>query len=526
MAENLQYTVTFKTRSEGTGAQDTARAVRDLAAEQARYNQLSEPEKIGAKTAGFVNLDAAVTRTATSTRKLTQAAVADDAQRATAIQTIRRIRQEIEAEAEAKRKSAIAAGIAGTATKGFGAHIQNASFQVQDMAVQMASGTSAATALGQQLPQLLGGLGPFGAAAGGVLAIGALVLKLASATEGSEEAAKAAEELKNQLNELQDTKAQEFAEAYADAIRLAAAATQALRDDELARVETGQRIAAINREIEATIDATTLATLDYIEATTGADTSAQRAALRERERLREAEKGNASATAELEKQQKAYEGINAAIAEAKQQLVDFENERQALDQTASDLAKQMNLASIQGKQGEVGDIELELKRIEAISAQVDGMIRETTQKIGALGQQAEEKAMEIDRVRAVAEAEMQAVNARLEQSAAQDAFNAVIEQNKALTGNLTAALDDYQAQTPVQQQAAAQIRAALADGKLTAEEIATTTGSLQVLLATSNSQQSQNNSFLLNVISLMQKFDGDLRKANAQIEALKSSRPR
>ncbi|GGW23965.1 hypothetical protein GCM10011452_09170 [Gemmobacter lanyuensis] len=49
--------------------------------------------------------------------------------------------------------------------------IQNASFQLQDFAVQVAAGTSASQALGQQLPQLLGGFGAFGAAAGAAVAI-------------------------------------------------------------------------------------------------------------------------------------------------------------------------------------------------------------------------------------------------------------------------------------------------------------------------------------------------------------------
>lgn len=55
------------------------------------------------------------------------------------------------------------------ATNTFGAArgaIQNASYQVTDFIVQVQGGTSAMRALGQQLPQLLGGFGAWGAAAG------------------------------------------------------------------------------------------------------------------------------------------------------------------------------------------------------------------------------------------------------------------------------------------------------------------------------------------------------------------------
>lgn len=57
------------------------------------------------------------------------------------------------------------------AGKNYGFAIQNASYQVGDFAVQVAGGTSATRAFAQQLPQLLGGLGMFGAVAGAAAAI-------------------------------------------------------------------------------------------------------------------------------------------------------------------------------------------------------------------------------------------------------------------------------------------------------------------------------------------------------------------
>lgn len=62
----------------------------------------------------------------------------------------------------------------GSAGGGFGSltsQIQNASFQIGDFATQVGAGTSAAQALGQQLPQLAGGFGVWGAAVGAALAI-------------------------------------------------------------------------------------------------------------------------------------------------------------------------------------------------------------------------------------------------------------------------------------------------------------------------------------------------------------------
>lgn len=53
----------------------------------------------------------------------------------------------------------------------FGRSIQNASFQLGDFATQVGAGTSASIALGQQLPQLLGGFGILGAVLGAVVAV-------------------------------------------------------------------------------------------------------------------------------------------------------------------------------------------------------------------------------------------------------------------------------------------------------------------------------------------------------------------
>lgn len=65
-------------------------------------------------------------------------------------------------------------------TAGFQHGIQNAAFQVGDFAVQVGGGVDASRALAQQLPQLLGGLGVFGAVAGAAVAV---VVPLVSAMQ-------------------------------------------------------------------------------------------------------------------------------------------------------------------------------------------------------------------------------------------------------------------------------------------------------------------------------------------------------
>lgn len=73
----------------------------------------------------------------------------------------------------AKRTDAMGATLNRTAgrSSAFGRGIQNASFQMADFASQVGAGTSASVALGQQLPQLLGGFGILGAVLGAVAAV-------------------------------------------------------------------------------------------------------------------------------------------------------------------------------------------------------------------------------------------------------------------------------------------------------------------------------------------------------------------
>ena len=93
----------------------------------------------------------------------------------------------------------ISGAVQDTATKsrGFGNNMSNIGFQIGDFATQVGAGTSATQALGQQLPQLLGGFGAIGAVAGAAAAImiplGAAILKTAFDSETLEERMKGLE---------------------------------------------------------------------------------------------------------------------------------------------------------------------------------------------------------------------------------------------------------------------------------------------------------------------------------------------
>lgn len=117
----------------------------------------------------------------------------------------------------------------------FGTGAQQVGYQVQDMVVQLQSGTSAFVAIGQQGSQLAGAFGPGGALLGAVIAMsaavgGVLYNALGSSTKSLEEIEKAAKELdrafqvgKGGVLELSDSlveMAQRSDAAYTSAVKL------------------------------------------------------------------------------------------------------------------------------------------------------------------------------------------------------------------------------------------------------------------------------------------------------------------
>jgi hypothetical protein len=136
------------------------------------------------------------------------------------------------------RGMAGAVGGLGSAFKNNSGAIQNASFQLQDVLVQMEMGVPITRTLGQQLPQLLGGFGPLGAVIG--LAAGALFTfapLLFSASEGTDDLKTATEGLTDAMN------------AFGSATKAANQDFSDLRNTYGANSDAAQHFLEIQREI-------------------------------------------------------------------------------------------------------------------------------------------------------------------------------------------------------------------------------------------------------------------------------------
>jgi len=109
-------------------------------------------------------------------------------------------------QASATQRAAVAQNILTRNSRAVRGAIQQTSFQLQDIIVQMQMGTRTSVVLGQQLPQMAGAFGAVGAAIGVVLAIGIPLISylLPGILDGSEDASKATEELADAVYDLRE----------------------------------------------------------------------------------------------------------------------------------------------------------------------------------------------------------------------------------------------------------------------------------------------------------------------------------
>jgi len=217
----------------------------------------------------------------------------------------------------AMNKLSSAAGGTDKTTGNLGHKVQQASYQFQDFAVQVAGGTSALTALGQQGTQLLSIFGAGGAVAGAVLAISTAIAGVAMR---SVDAAKGLDELREAALRIANVRFGQLTEG-ADAIDklMNAADRDAVKklDQEIyqaaKRAETlAAQMEATRKELQAAQDAQASAWTDRGAA------NAQKEAQALREKLNETEQQAIIATRELS----ALEAQRAEIIDRNTKLLD------------------------------------------------------------------------------------------------------------------------------------------------------------------------------------------------------------
>ena len=136
------------------------------------------------------------------------------------------------------RKMAAAGQDVKRSMSGMGGGIQNVAYQIGDFATQVGAGTSASMALGQQLPQMLGGFGVMGAVLGAVVAV-AVPLGAALLSTGD-----ASETLEEQITELRSS-----VDDYVSAVQNAALPTAEIAEKYGAATEAAREFVRALRDV-------------------------------------------------------------------------------------------------------------------------------------------------------------------------------------------------------------------------------------------------------------------------------------
>ena len=196
---NKKVTVDITTTANTSGADKTVKSIEQI--ERAKAKQDAAAEAASAREAARqARAEAAAERAAGVAQRreekaAKQAEIASQRKEAAAKReeaAIKRVQGAADAAAEkaAKNAARLESEASVKGSRGAAIKVQQAGYQVADFATQVTGGTSALTALGQQLPQFLGAFGPQGAVAGALIAVGLTAYKVFSGIGDSMEKAK------------------------------------------------------------------------------------------------------------------------------------------------------------------------------------------------------------------------------------------------------------------------------------------------------------------------------------------------
>lgn len=156
----------------------------------------------------------------------------------------------------AGRDGAAAMDRISASSRRLGPQVQNASYQIGDFAVQVASGQSATRAFAQQMPQLLGGFGVLGGVAGAAVAVMAALAPLFfKNAEGSAEMIKNMEDIGgvmsgvNSATSALEAMQREYNKAVADSGSVSSAAARLVVSNSASEFAARKRVLAAEIEI-------------------------------------------------------------------------------------------------------------------------------------------------------------------------------------------------------------------------------------------------------------------------------------
>lgn len=431
----------------------------------------------------------------------------------------------------ATREQAVTSNKAG---RGQGIQIQQAGFQVADFATQVGAGTSAVQALGQQLPQLLGAFGPWGAVIGAATAIlfplGKALFDVAAQSEKTKESAELAKSMIEQFGAAAKKAADEDVQKLVDKLKNQNDRLDSIQAAELASIETKRQVAANQADIATSYLDAEAAALKYLQQTGQLINTEGRLLEIEKERIKIAnEQKIAAENTKVESAKKQY---TDAIADRNE----VQNDIVTLQKQAQELAASMRYPTADLTRSQQADKNLGLKEpsaqtsklqadLDVMKSQLDtyyNSIDALNQSIPGLSIAIDNAGMNLDRTKTSVESNIEKLNTQADLAETTAALTqATAKQTEEVT-KIKELSSSFDAITPVQQEAKARLEQAASDGKITADEQRQVAGDLQTLMATLNAGQAGHRQQLKELIEINNTLITYQQQSNTEINKLKA----
>ena len=411
--------------------------------------------------------------------------------------------------------------------------------QIQDIAVQAQSGTSAVTILAQQGTQIASIFGPQGAIVGALIGVGAVAAKVfydmakASAVTGE-----AMEDMTDKLKQAFGDQAKKMIEEFNQELKNQTSVAQSLRDMEVnlleARLERGEADAKLI-DSQAALQT---AAVKYLDATGQivnaekalADIRNQAADAQRQAQVQEIENQVTVARARYEAFTQQYQDVQAETDKAQKRLAELESRQARL---MDDLTFSRSQDVISRKAGILGKDEKSLEtnalqfQLDSIRQQIDGVyatLQAAPQRMQDMFNQTIQASADLQNVIDNADSQIKVINEQFNLAQSAQSITAATTELTQGAKEIGETVGQFQAIGPVQEQAKSEILKAVEDGKITAQEQVLIGQNLAILMSTLKTGQSSQLKGIQDLINMNNTLQTQMDAMQRQIDQLNQRR--
>jgi len=438
--------------------------------------------------------------------------------------------------AASSTKAAAATNTVTTSTSKLGARAGAVGLQIQDISVQAQMGTSAVTILAQQGTQIASIFGPQGAIVGALIGVGAVAAKVfydmavASAVTGE-----AMEDMSDKLKEAFDDQAKKSIEDFNAQLQNQTNIAQSLREVEVDLLEARLDRQEADSSIIASQSALEVAAVKYLQ-TIGQTVNAEKqlAAIRKSE----AEAQKAAQIQDIENQvtvarerykqfSEQYQEVQGQTDQAQKRLAELEKRQQEL-MSSLNFSRRMDAqsrdAGTLGQDETSGKTNALTAEMDALKKEIGGIyniINKAPERLAEITNQAIVSASSLQNLVDDSASQIAKINEKFNLTTKAQELGATTELITKGAAEIVKVISEFDAVTPLQQQAKAEALGAASDGIITAQDQKLISGNLRTLMSSLKTGQEGNLTTLRELLTLNDTIGVKMQQMSNQIKGLK-----